>query len=360
MARKTNLDALIHCDACGEDYSATYKRCPFCGERAPRASHPVRETARETTAPIPSLEDEEDDYVFDGQDAFDDEPAPVRPARAKGGKRLASKQSGSQRGGQSSRASDAPREPKSINWPKLISFLCSLVIVAAALVIVFTVLYPQLRQDPGSAASDPAGTVSQDVPASQEPGSQAPAGEDPLTAMSLDTDSLTLLAGGSHQLVLTLEPVEWVGEVVWTSSDDSVATVSPTGLVTNVNTGADTGRAQITVTAGGLTAQCDVYCTGSGTVASEPPVQSDPPAENTPGESGGDIPAGPATIVNADGGLRVRSGPGTSHEILASIFNDTDITVVRYAGDGWYEITFHGPGGADTTGYIMGEYISAS
>ena len=50
----------------------------------------------------------------------------------------------------------------------------------------------------------------------------------------------------------------------------------------------------------------------------------------------------------------------TSQEILASIFNDTDITVVRYAGDGWYEITFHGPGGADTTGYIMGEYISAS
>ena len=33
MARKNNTDELIHCNVCGEDYSSTYRRCPFCGER---------------------------------------------------------------------------------------------------------------------------------------------------------------------------------------------------------------------------------------------------------------------------------------------------------------------------------------
>ena len=33
MPSKSSRDTLIHCAACGEDYSATYRRCPFCGER---------------------------------------------------------------------------------------------------------------------------------------------------------------------------------------------------------------------------------------------------------------------------------------------------------------------------------------
>lgn len=71
-------------------------------------------------------------------------------------------------------------------------------------------------------------------------------------------------------------------------------------------------------------------------------------------------PQANATITGADSGLRVRSGPGTSYEILASLNNGDDIVVVADAGDGWYEITFAGSGGKDVTGYIMGEYISMS
>ena len=29
MARRTNMEELIHCEACGEDYSATYKHTAF-------------------------------------------------------------------------------------------------------------------------------------------------------------------------------------------------------------------------------------------------------------------------------------------------------------------------------------------
>ena len=353
MARKTNLDGLIHCDVCGEDYSATYKRCPFCGESAPRFSRPSREVPPRDPSPrLP--EDEEDGYIFDGQDAFDDQPEPPRPVRPKGGKRLATNQSGRRSaprsGGRGEASSGGRRPPEPINWPRLITFLCSLVIIAAALVIVFTVLYPQLRQDPAPSISS---GVS-DTPASLAPSAPAKPSQNvepaALTSLSLDAYTLTLGQGGTHQLVLATDPADWVGEVTWASSNESAATVSSTGLVTNVNGGQAQAQAVITVTAGGISTQCTVSC--DGVPASQPP-QSQPPA-------GGDIPAGPATIVNADGGLRVRSGPGTSYDVLASVFNGNNITVVEYAGDGWYEITFSGPGGEPTTGYIMGDYISAS
>ena len=223
-------------------------------------------------------------------------------------------------------------------------------IIAAALVIVFTVIYPQLRQDP--AADNSASQAPED---SQQPSSPSTAEpETPLTALSLDAGEITLPAGGTHQFVLTLDPLDWAGTVTWTSSDESVATVDSTGLVTNVNTSQTTGQATITVTAGGLTAQCAVSCSGV-----EAPVASDPPVTTTQPSSGGLTP-GAATIINASGGVRVRSGPGTSYEILASLFNGNSITVVSDAGDGWYEITFVGSGGEETTGYIMGDYISRS
>ena len=81
MARRAAPGTLIHCESCGEDYSATYKRCPFCGEKPGGG----------TTASLPRMDDpEQDDYVFEGEDLFDDvEDRPSRPARPRGGKRLA-------------------------------------------------------------------------------------------------------------------------------------------------------------------------------------------------------------------------------------------------------------------------------
>ena len=41
MASRPSPNSLIHCAVCGEDYSATYKRCPFCGAKnAPPAPPP--------------------------------------------------------------------------------------------------------------------------------------------------------------------------------------------------------------------------------------------------------------------------------------------------------------------------------
>ena len=49
-------------------------------------------------------------------------------------------------------------------------------------------------------------------------------------------------------------------EITWSSSDESAATVSPEGVVSNVNTGSSQVKVTITATAGDKTAECVVFC----------------------------------------------------------------------------------------------------
>ena len=378
MAPKPSPNSLIHCAVCGEDYSATYRRCPFCGAKNAPPAAPSRAPA---PPPAPEREPDPDDtYVFDGQDLFDDEyEDDYRPARPKGGKRLAEKPSSS------------PFADAQINWPRLITFLCSLIIIVAALVIVFTVIYPQLRgtnDDPNSTVSgqpspsltdpvgtdtqpvgpdvtDPVGDVTDPVSSASDPAFVGP-GVDELLSISFrganDAD-FTLQPNGSHTITLNFDPSDWSGTVTWSSDNPEWATVDATGKVTNVNTTDKLHMATITVTAGGLSLESKVYCRGVAAQApsSEPPA-SDPPATTSQApSSGGNVTVGrTGTIVGADGGLRVRSGPGTSHEVLASLVNGNTVTVMADAGDGWYQIQFSGSGGSTMTGYIKGEYISTN
>ena len=76
MAAKKPVGArseTVRCENCGEYYATTYKRCPFCEERA--ADRRSRRS-----------DDEYEDYdVFD--DGYDDEYEDDEP-RSHGGKRL--------------------------------------------------------------------------------------------------------------------------------------------------------------------------------------------------------------------------------------------------------------------------------
>ena len=322
MARKQDTN-MVHCSSCGEDYSATYKFCPFCGGRNAPA------------APASGAKASSKEYQFDGQDVFDQPDA--SPA-GKGGKRLAG--TGAQR----------PTPPPPINWPRLITFLCSLVIIAAALVMVFTVVYPHLR-----GASNPDAAVSPSLSASQDPNASATVGPDGLKGMTLDTVDLTLQSQQSHALVLTFDPVDWEGTVTWSSSDETCATVNEDGVVTNVNASGSQRRVVITATTGSQTVTCTVYCQSSAPVTPAPNTPAPTPSQSV--QTGGIAGGSRGTIINASGGLRVRSGPGTDYDVLASLSNGDPITVVSYAGDDWYEIQYAGSNGTKT-GYIMGEYIS--
>jgi uncharacterized protein YjdB len=79
----------------------------------------------------------------------------------------------------------------------------------------------------------------------------------PVTGVSLDKTSTSLLIGKSEKLIPTIAPATATTQTVrWSSSDETVATVSGNGTVTGVSA----GTATITVTTddGGKTASCTV------------------------------------------------------------------------------------------------------
>ena len=355
MARRTNAEGLIHCNACGEDYSATYKRCPFCGEKL-------------DVRPVDSGDDLDDGFVFEGAELFD-EPRDAKSApRSSGGRRLAGRSSAGSRD-RSSAGRNRSTPPAKPNLPRLITFIISLVIIIAALIIVFGVIYPKLHKNPKPSPT-PSPSASQTVEPTDSPEPSGEPSVDPTgepvsspDSLTLSSYDFTLRAGESYTIKATLEPADWDGTVEWTSSDENYATVSADGNVVNVNTDTRLHRVIITATAGGVSQECVVYCRGAGTSPDAPDVSVSPSTSPEPTQSpsvSGDIePGAKAEIANADGGLRVRSGPGTSYSVLASLRNGSSITVVEDAGNGWYKISFLGKN-TTITGYIMGEYIKVT
>ena len=75
---------------------------------------------------------------------------------------------------------------------------------------------------------------------------------------------------------------------------------------------------------------------------------------------GGSLKTGSAKVTNAAGGVNVRPGPSASGTPVASLKNGDEVQVIKSAGDGWYEITFTGPRGKDTSGYMKGDYLTNS
>lgn len=352
MARRTNAEGLIHCNACGEDYSATYRRCPFCGEKL-------------DVRPVDD-EDFDDGFVFDGQSLFDD-PKAENAAPRSGGKRLAAKPSAGSRSRGRGRAAPPPR----MNLPRLITFILSLAIIAAALIIVFGVIYPKLHKNPNPS---PSPSTSQSAEPSPSP-SEDPTGEptveptdEPVSSpdsLTLSKSDFTLQAGGTWTIKAEVSPADWDGTVVWTSSDENYATVSADGTVTNVNSGTRLHRVIITATAGNLSQECIVYCRGTDASSNAPDVSvspsgsADPDPSSTVPAIGEGVKPGVEGVIAGVGksGLNVRPDPSTAQEPLASLKDGDQIKVLEDAGDGWFKISFAGKGGKTTTGYIMGAYI---
>lgn len=234
---------VIHCENCGEDYSVTYKRCPFCDERPAKNGRP----------------------------------------RTAGGRRVAG-------GGRSGR----PANPLQVA-----ALVGSLVLIIVAMYIVFTSLAPLFSKgedDPGGSQADPGASTSQTGPdASSTPsGSQGdisqPGPEPPVTvdvtSLTLDKSDFTLQAGESATIQAAVVPAD--AEITWSSSDESAATVSPEGVVSNVNTGSSQVKVTITATAGDKTAECVVFCRAGGGAGS-----------SSSGTTG--------TVAGAGSGLFVRS-----------------------------------------------------
>ncbi len=282
---RRNTD-VIRCERCGEEYSTTYKRCPFCDERPGGRGY-----------------------------------APV------GGKRV----------------SGGGPNPLQVG-----GLIVSLILIITAAVIVFKYISPAIFGDKGSSSV----STSQSTPGSSQDGSSGDSSQvQAANSVTLSRTEVSLAAGEDYPLTATVDP-EGV-KVTWESSDTSVATVDENGNVKNVYTGTDKVTVTITATAGDKSAQCQVTCTGDGTGTSSG-------SSGQTGTSSGTLaPNTEAVIVNADGGLNIRSGPGTNYEAKASTTDGATVTVLEDAGNGWYKIKFALGYGKYDEGYVMGTYLAA-
>lgn len=314
---------VVRCEFCGEDYSVTYKRCPFCDDKALRGGR--------------------------------------HAAGGTGGKRL----SGSE--------SPVKRKIARLEPVQIIGLVLSLILIAAAVYIVITAIAPLLHRGEGQSASSAPASVSASASASASAPDETdvsvsvPADSSVVTplvhaaAIRFDVADVTLKAGESFTIKATLTPENCDDEIVWTSSNEEAATVTAGGTVTNVNHGA-ASVVTITATAGEVSASCIVRCApaaGTDPIAPAPqPAPTTQPAQPA-------TPASP-TAVNKSGavtgtttGLLVRSGPGREHEAQDTLLNGTDVTILEDTGTGWYKISYSGNGGRSVTGYAAKDYITA-
>ena len=331
---------VIRCEKCGEDYSVTYKRCPFCDERPNRSRRAEGGTVKTNS-----------------------------------GRRVA----GGAQGGYG----------RSVNPLQVAGVVGSLVLIIAALYIVFSVVSPLLgnRDNPSSSQSQPPAS------SSQSPSISAPV-EDPGTSGDISTPEVvepvvipansiklgpdpkdfTLRANESFKLTITVDPSN--ATVVWSSSDESAAMAGQDGTVYNVNTGSSKKVVTITATSGDKTAECIVRCNGGssgtnvpptvtpGTTPSTPttPTAPDPvtPSAPTTPSTGSGLAVGSAGKVSGAGsGLNVRTGPGSSYERIASLSNGSDVKILDNSDSSWYKISFSGVGGKTTEGYVSKDFIVA-
>ena len=308
--------AMKRCPICGEKYSDTYKTCPFC---------------------------EEEEALQSGSQ--------IRRNTGRGGKRAARSRQ-----------------------PNLLSPILIVLIVIMLALLVYLLFGDQIA-DRLSGGAD--GTQDQQVedvtPEGPDPdGGDGTMPEDDGTGEGTDPnggavttpetdpsglpETLTIAYMGSPREEFTMsvgdEPIPLTasggsGTYTWSSSDDGIASVDASGNVTAISA----GQATLTVTDGSGKGTCLVRVRGGSTGTATTP------STGTTASGGGSLTAGTAEVVNAGNGVRVRSQPNTSSEILATVPNGATVQVVQSAGNGWYQISFVASGGVTTTGYMLGEYL---
>lgn len=292
------------CPRCGEEYSDTYKRCPFC---------------------------EEEDAIRAG-----------KPLRRRSGKRL---ETGRRRGGVGG----------------VMLLVCGVIIVLVLVYVFFgdqaqDALGIRTEQDAGiSAAGDASPDTGADAGTEansggdvitiggdgQETGgvpddteqTQEPAADDtPAEPLALSQSSIAINAGDTARLTVS----GGAGDVTWTSSNDQIATVDGEGAVTGVAG----GKVTVTAACGGESASCEVTVAGDAWVSTASLSlnktdftlpEGDPDVQMR--VSGTDSPvtwtSGDTDVVTVSGdGVVTRVGRGKT-EITASVDGQTLTCTVR-------------------------------
>lgn len=362
---------LIHCDNCGEDYAAAYRRCPFCNAKQGRKS------SRATSV----YDDFDQDFFLNDnalEDDLDYEYAPSSSASKEshssygGGKRLVTNRRGGGYGG-------------GIGVGRILAYGITALVVAAAIWVVVTQLLPRLLPDtpeptptppvvtsaptltpspevsptvtpevtpePGGTYSEPLPDVSgmpeTDTPAvSQSPSSQVPASQAPAASSAPDSSTGNLKLSSEDFTLSSRYPtyqmeIEGVGraQATYVMSDESVAGVNSTGYITAKKNGVT----KLTVTAtDGRTATAIVRVSGFRSTETGSAQPSEPVSSTTP-EEGAKLSSTDFTLSSANGNsyrLRVSGGTASywtsSNEAVATVSSNGTVSA---AGKGTARIT---------------------
>lgn len=331
--------AMKRCPICGEKYSDTYRECPFC---------------------------EEEDAIREGEE--------IRRGFGQGGGR----------GGRQ---------------PNLITPTLVVLIIIMASLLVYLLWGDRIAAKFGGGDEPPIGNSSGNIdPVEPSPGGTVPDGGGSGNMNPPDVNTGDVPSGGNNGTMpsgagdtpidtppsepdpvmdyntaaalpsgLTLSNTDFTrsisqgavqlrasggsGGYTWISQDPGIASVDSSGMVTPISS----GTTNVVVTDGSKRAICIVRVTG-GSGGSTP--SGGGTATPSGGSGGGSLKTGSAVVVNGGNGVRVRSGPGTTYDILATIPNGGSVQVVESAGNDWYKITFSAVGGVTTTGYMKGEYLA--
>ena len=379
---------MIYCERCGEDYSATYRRCPFCDERPGRridergARGPLQVAVLIVTLVI----------ILAAAFIVFSKVAPLLTSRV-------------------------PAEPST----------------------------PGVEQ-PSEPSTQTPEIVLPDVTDKTDPNAV------PASAIVLSRTDITLVHGETYTLAATVAPSNTTDAVVWSSDRPDLVDVGQDGSVTNKNATGEKVAVNVTATAGGVTATCVVRCNSGAVIPVNPgnPNSGEPVSSGTSGKVSGagnglNVRSGPgsehakvasisngttvtiledtgtgwykidygngkvgyasstyikpsgtvssgssstssgsstsassssssssgsgssssassgatisgktpAKVVGAANGLNVRSGPGSNYEKVASISNGNSVTILENAGNGFYKIDY----GNGKIGYASVNYI---
>jgi len=196
------------CRRCHRQYSSLRSRCPYCGTQKPR----------EVRRPVP-----ETDSAVKGT------------------------------------AANA-RAAEDINWQLLFGGIILLAIVAAVIAIVSGRVGKDVAASNATPASVATANIAQTAVPTETPiPTPSPTATPTVTSLAIqylggDEPGFTASAGNKVQLTALFYPLNAAVTVAWSSSNESVATVDQTGLVTCVGS----GNCYVYAEAGGLKDTCQV------------------------------------------------------------------------------------------------------
>lgn len=202
------------CSRCHREYPSVRGRCPYCGTKKPKE---VRRTMPESDSAV--------------------------------------------------RGTEAARKAaEDMNWQMLIGGILLLCVIAAVITIVSVNVSKRVEEGTSVRAEDNIPEIEAEttaVPAPTLTPTPSPTPTLPITSISITcsgrdmTEGFMEPAGSEVQLDAQAYPLMESTVITWSSSDDSVATVDDTGLVTVV--GSSGGYCEIIASVGAVKAVCPVW-----------------------------------------------------------------------------------------------------